>query len=153
MSLLLAHPDSFRNDDLSAEAIRRLSILSRVAFEYAVLSIDAGWDECQQVAITASDSTVVVVRPDMVSLRRTTQLLQWAQERGVELPDRCINSAKSWLCNSKVDRSKKILPWKSEIEGKYSPIEVTEILSEYLKDAFLQELSQDADPFDELSEE
>ncbi len=35
---------------------------------------------------------------------------EYARERGAEVPDRLISSAKSWLCNTKVDRTKQILP-------------------------------------------
>lgn len=70
---------------------------------------------------------------------------QWAKERGIDLPERCINSAKSWLCHNKVDRNKKILPWNSDVTTKFSPIEITEIFANYLKQCFLhsQQKSQE----------
>ena len=49
-----------------------------------------------------------------------------ARERAQLTPERVITSAKSWLCNTQVDRKADILPWKAEgIERQYSPFEVT----------------------------
>lgn len=83
LSVLVANPESVGNEHLSAQAIRRLVILSRVAFDYAVLTVDADWDECQHVAVSASDSTVVVIRPDVLSMRRAGMMLEWARDKGV----------------------------------------------------------------------
>src|SRR4051812_29243096 len=47
----------------------------------------------------------------------------WARERGAQVPERLVASAKSWLCNPQVDRLAPLLPWKSEVEGKLSPVE------------------------------
>ena len=38
---------------------------------------------------------------------------EFARERGAEVPHRLISSAKSWLCNTMVDRNKPILPWEA----------------------------------------
>ena len=49
-----------------------------------------------------------------------------ARERAQLTPERVITSAKSWLCNTHVDRKADILPWKAEgVERKYSPFEAT----------------------------
>jgi len=58
---------------------------------------------------------------------------QYAKERGGEVPDRLVHSAKSWLSHVSVDRREKILP--PELKA-ISPVEAsTEILS-YLKKAW-----------------
>ena len=37
----------------------------------------------------------------------------WARSRGALAPDRLVLSAKSWLCNSRIDRGAPLLPWQS----------------------------------------
>ncbi len=41
---------------------------------------------------------------------------EFARERGAELPQRLISSAKSWLCHPLVDRNQAILPWDASPE-------------------------------------
>src|SRR5690554_4445426 len=41
----------------------------------------------------------------------------WARERGTEVSDRLVASAKSWLGNNQVDRLAPILPWSSELDA------------------------------------
>lgn len=49
---------------------------------------------------------------------------EYGRERGADVPDRLISSAKSWLCNSRIDRKKPVLPWNSpETVAKLSPFE------------------------------
>ncbi len=50
----------------------------------------------------------------------------YAREQGALVPTRSIHSAKSWLSNSEVDRTAKILPWDVQ-EGarEFSPVEVS----------------------------
>ncbi len=38
---------------------------------------------------------------------------RWARTRGTLAPDRLVASAKSWLCNPRVDRTSPLLPWQS----------------------------------------
>lgn len=47
----------------------------------------------------------------------------YAKERGAELPDRVISSAKSWLCNHVIDRRSPFLPL-GDFTQKMSPVEV-----------------------------
>ena len=54
----------------------------------------------------------------------------FARDHGSKIPSRLVSSAKSWLCNPKVDREAKILPWGSQGFEKVSPVTAT---SEYLK--------------------
>jgi len=53
----------------------------------------------------------------------------FARDHGSKIPSRLVSSAKSWLCNSMVDREAKILPWGSQGVGKVSPVTAT---AEYL---------------------
>lgn len=53
----------------------------------------------------------------------------FARERGGELVDRMVTSAKSWLCHAGIDRREKLLPY-SSIGEKVSPVAAC---AEYLK--------------------
>jgi molecular chaperone DnaK (HSP70) len=61
---------------------------------------------------------------------------QFARERGAQLPDRLVTSAKSWLCHHHVDRREKILPWQSDVEHKISPFEASKKYLEHIVQAF-----------------
>jgi actin-like ATPase involved in cell morphogenesis len=48
----------------------------------------------------------------------------YARERGEEVPARLISSAKSWLCNSRLNRREPILPWNAaEGAARISPLQ------------------------------
>ncbi len=50
----------------------------------------------------------------------------YAREQGALVPTRSIHSAKSWLSNSEVDRTAKILPWDVQEDSReFSPVEVS----------------------------
>jgi molecular chaperone DnaK (HSP70) len=50
----------------------------------------------------------------------------YAREQGALVPTKLVHSAKSWLSNSDVDRTAKILPWDSQEVGRVlSPVEVS----------------------------
>lgn len=57
----------------------------------------------------------------------------FARDRGAQLPDRLVSSAKSWLCHEGVDRRAPILP---PSEGRISPLEVSSALLSHLKEAW-----------------
>lgn len=62
---------------------------------------------------------------------------QFARERGSELPNRLVSSAKSWLCHTGVDRTAPILPWDSPKDvRKVSPVEASALYLRHLKDAW-----------------
>ena len=62
----------------------------------------------------------------------------FAREHGAVVPDRLISSAKSWLCNSHVDRKSAFLPWRSEsVSSKLSPVEASARLLRHLRDNLL----------------
>ena len=50
---------------------------------------------------------------------------EFAKTHGALNPERFVASAKSWLCQNRVSRNEKILPWKSTVDVKYSPIEAS----------------------------
>lgn len=58
----------------------------------------------------------------------------YAKERGAELPDRVISSAKSWLCHDLIDRRSPFLPL-GELEQKRSPVDVCTAFLQHLKQA------------------
>ena len=67
---------------------------------------------------------------------------EFARNYGAKLPHRLISSAKSWMCNSNVDRKAKILPWKSPAEViKYSPLEAASFYLNHIKEAWNNEFS------------
>jgi molecular chaperone DnaK (HSP70) len=50
----------------------------------------------------------------------------YAREQGALAPTRSVYAAKSWLSNSEVDRTAKILPWDAQEAGRvFSPVEVS----------------------------
>ncbi|MGM0653993.1 MAG: Hsp70 family protein [Thermodesulfobacteriota bacterium] len=72
---------------------------------------------------------------------------EFARERGAEVPHKLISSAKSWLCNSAVDRESPILPWDAtkDIE-KLSPVQASCALLRHIKNAWNHEMAGDDDP-------
>lgn len=85
VALLLGSPDGESNEHLNPNSARRLAILSRVAFDYTVISYSPNeWDETQQVVLQCSDAILVVTRADVLSLHRTKQWLQWITPWGVD---------------------------------------------------------------------
>ncbi len=59
----------------------------------------------------------------------------FAKDRGAELPERVIASAKSWLCHEGIDPRKSFLPL-SDFEEKKSPVEVSSCFLAHLKEAW-----------------
>jgi molecular chaperone DnaK (HSP70) len=62
-----------------------------------------------------------------------------AKALGARLAERVVTSAKSWLCNARVDRHSRILPWGSTSEEKLSPVTATK---EYLR--YIQQTLENA---------
>jgi molecular chaperone DnaK (HSP70) len=67
---------------------------------------------------------------------------EYARRRGEEIPQRLISSAKSWLCNTMVDRNAPILPWDSSSSGntpsagRLSPVEASAAILRHIRDAW-----------------
>ncbi|MBF0227408.1 MAG: Hsp70 family protein [Desulfobacterales bacterium] len=71
---------------------------------------------------------------------------EYAKDRGSELPQKLISSSKSWLCNTMVDRNKKILPWEgADEESKLSPIEASSVILRHLKDSWNYTIAKNDD--------
>ncbi|HNX76696.1 MAG TPA: Hsp70 family protein [Candidatus Rifleibacterium sp.] len=68
----------------------------------------------------------------------------YARERGAEVPDRLISSAKSWLCNTRIDRTQPILPWNApEENAKISPLQAMSTFLRHIKHAWSEEFAKD----------
>jgi hypothetical protein len=58
---------------------------------------------------------------------------EFARRQGAEVPDRTVSAAKSWLCHSRVDRHRPILPWNAPSEvPKISPVDAARRYLEHL---------------------
>lgn len=67
---------------------------------------------------------------------------EYARERGAEVPQRMIASAKSWLCNTLIDRNKPLLPWGSlDSLSKISPVEASARILAHIKNAWNHEMA------------
>ena len=61
----------------------------------------------------------------------------YAREQGALVPTQCVHSAKSWLSNSDVDRTAKILPWDAQEAGRLlSPVEASTRILKHLAEAW-----------------
>ena len=79
--------------------------------------------------------------PDLLNLPWAKDVRQivgeFARERGAELPQRLISSAKSWLCHSMVDRNQAILPWGASPEvPKLSAVGASAAILDHLRRAW-----------------
>src|SRR5580700_7701387 len=64
--------------------------------------------------------------PSFLFLEEGQPVGTYAREQGAVVPTRLVHSAKSWLSNSDVDRTAKILPWDAGEGGRVlSPVEVS----------------------------
>jgi len=69
---------------------------------------------------------------------------EFARQRGAELPNRLVSSAKSWLCHTSVDRAAPILPWDSPPDNrKVSPVAASALFLKHLRDAWNFEMAKD----------
>lgn len=60
-----------------------------------------------------------------------------AREQGALVPTKLVHSAKSWLSNSEVDRTAKILPWDAQEAGRVvSPVEASARYLKHIRDAW-----------------
>ncbi len=66
----------------------------------------------------------------------------YAREQGALVPTQCVHSAKSWLSNSDVDRTAKILPWDAQEAGRLlSPVEASTRILKHLAEAWTKSQS------------
>lgn len=68
----------------------------------------------------------------------------YARERGAEVPDRLISSAKSWLCNTRIDRTQPVLPWNSPEENtRISPLSAMAVFLRHVRLAWNEEFGKE----------
>jgi molecular chaperone DnaK (HSP70) len=60
----------------------------------------------------------------------------FAREEGALIPSRLISSTKSWLSNSRVDRTAALLPWGADGVAKLSPVDASARVLAHLRDAW-----------------
>ena len=61
----------------------------------------------------------------------------YAREQGALVPTQTVHSAKSWLSNSEIDRTAKILPWDAQEAGRLlSPVEASTRILKHLAEAW-----------------
>lgn len=78
---------------------------------------------------------------------------EYARERGAELPHRLVASAKSWLCQTGVDRTQAVLPWEAPADAeRVSPLEASARYLEQIRNAWNHQMAQD-DPTLRLEEQ
>lgn len=69
---------------------------------------------------------------------------EYARDRGAELPSHAVSSAKSWLCNTMVDRNTPILPWEGpDPKAKLSPVEASAALLNHIRSVWDEEMAAD----------
>lgn len=69
---------------------------------------------------------------------------EYARERGAELPHRLVASAKSWLCQTGVDRTQPILPFEApEDAQRVSPLEASARYLEQIRNAWNYQMAQE----------
>ncbi len=64
--------------------------------------------------LTSSESSQINSRFQFLDGEHVSVVGAFARQRGVQMPGRCIASAKSWLCHSLVDRTSDLLPWSAD---------------------------------------
>ena len=64
--------------------------------------------------LTAPESSQVHSRFHFSDGSHVSVVGAFARQRGVQMPGRCIASAKSWLCHTLVDRTSDLLPWSAD---------------------------------------
>lgn len=69
---------------------------------------------------------------------------EYARDRGAEIPQRLISSAKSWLCHPQVDRNEAILPWEgTDPAVKMSPVAASAAVLRHLRSAWNETIAND----------
>lgn len=107
--------------ELAKGAVEKLEILPSFIFERVKEKPVLTWEE---------DSKYIVG--------------DYARERGAEVPDRLISSAKSWLCNTRIDRTQPVLPWNSpEENARISPLQAMSMFMRHVRHAWAEEFSKD----------
>lgn len=83
LRVLVNSPERPLNEHMSVEAVRRVAVLARVAFDQTVLALDGRLGDCEFEALKLSDRILLVVRPDVPSVKRAHLAMLQAIEAGV----------------------------------------------------------------------
>ena len=81
---VLANDPESDNEYLDRRSTRRAAILTRVCRDASVLALDGRMSECEIEAMRLSDVIALVVRPDVLAVRRAYRAVNWAVEHGIE---------------------------------------------------------------------
>ena len=84
--------------------------------------------------LTAAESSQIHTRFQFLDGQHVSVVGAFARQRGIQMPGRCIASAKSWLCHALVDRTSELLPWSSD-EGvkSLSPVQASQRYLEHIR--------------------
>lgn len=75
--------------------------------------------------------------PSFLYLEGESIVGEYAREQGALVPTKLVHSAKSWLSNSEVDRTAKVLPWDAQEAGRVlSPVEASARYLRHLREAW-----------------
>ncbi|MCA9249297.1 MAG: hypothetical protein KDA42_19380 [Planctomycetales bacterium] len=69
--------------EFHADAVRRIAVLARVAFDWSILRLDGALENEEIEAMRLSDAILLVVRPDVPSVRRAQTTLAKLTEEGI----------------------------------------------------------------------
>lgn len=83
VNLIVHSRDAIPENLIHWEAVRRLAVLARIAFPNAVLAVDSRLGREKLEAFRLSDKVVLVVRPDVPSVKRAEWELHAAEEAGL----------------------------------------------------------------------
>ena len=64
--------------------------------------------------LTAAESSQIHSRFQFSEGSHLSVVGVFARQRGIQMPGRCITSAKSWLCHTLIDRTSDLLPWSAD---------------------------------------
>lgn len=85
VNLLLNEMDKHPDAHFPTEAVHRMGLLSRLSFRFTLFALEGNLDAAEIEALRMSDKIVLVVRPDVPSVRRTQWTLQVLEEQGISL--------------------------------------------------------------------
>ncbi len=94
--------------------------------------------------LTAAESSQIHSRFLFLDGQHASVVGIFARQRGVQMPGRCIASAKSWLCHTLVDRTSELLPWNAD-DGvqSLSPVQASRRYLEHIRRAWDREHPSD----------
>jgi pilus assembly protein CpaE len=82
-NVLVNGSDVFSNEFLTKDAVRRLAVLSRFVYAYSVFALESRLGEEELEVMRLSDRVVMVIRPDVVAVRRARWALDTCEQNGI----------------------------------------------------------------------